>query len=468
MERGTEVSNTGSMRELMSGASRRTWVVRTGTLVPGALLTSAEARWQILGPKKTGSEAWERPRGKFLAGGNERRTAARCQAIPIGCGDEWRGRQERRMHKSGTTAVAYLSRPRHRILVRGGRRCGTNARSFTALGPGFWCHTGGRTSHKSRLIPPEIKTARHAERAGGRTNPGSQDAGTLTAENHHLHRQGPVQPAYSDSALGPPKGGDISGAGPGGPCRSSPIRSRPGCPTHRQKGGEPESNCKTINTASLFPPPPPARTANSQAPRAAIRTCQHLGHPLTCNGRHSCSPLIGRHRLSLASQLIRRRTVKEEKKKAIHRLTETSSSPWSSKYFNKILFPLSVSPSSPSSFFRMALRPAILLPSSFPAPVPIASAVCSRRLASTSTRGAGGPGHVTASGFRVENTLSTAGRIRRQPPDMFRRYAFGFAPVRQLSTMSSTTPIEDAIRSKVSLGHIFLEFCFGLSFGPAH
>lgn len=316
MERGTEVSNTGSMRELMSGASRRTWVVRTGTLVPGALLTSAEARWQILGPKKTGSEAWERPRGKFLAGGNERRTAARCQAIPIGCGDEWRGRQERRMHKSGTTAVAYLSRPRHRILVRGGRRCGTNARSFTALGPGFWCHTGGRTSHKSRLIPPEIKTARHAERAGGRTNPGSQDAGTLTAENHHLHRQGPVQPAYSDSALGPPKGGDISGAGPGGPCRSSPIRSRPGCPTHRQKGGEPESNCKTINTASLFPPPPPARTANSQAPRAAIRTCQHLGHPLTCNGRHSCSPLIGRHRLSLASQLIRRRTVKEEKKKS--------------------------------------------------------------------------------------------------------------------------------------------------------
>lgn len=100
----------------------------------------------------------------------------------------------------------------------------------------------------------------------------------------------------------------------------------------------------------------------------------------------------------------------------------------------------------------MAPRPAILLASSLPAPVPISSAVsCSRRFA-TSTAGA--PGHVTASGFRVDSPLlpiRTAGRIRRQPPDMFRRYAFGFAPVRQLSTMSSSaTPIEDAIRSKVT------------------
>lgn len=34
---------------------------------------------------------------------------------------------------------------------------------------------------------------------------------------------------------------------------------------------------------------------------------------------------------------------------------------------------------------------------------------------------------------------------------MFRRYALGFQPVKQMSTMSSSaTPIEDAIRSKVS------------------
>jgi len=34
---------------------------------------------------------------------------------------------------------------------------------------------------------------------------------------------------------------------------------------------------------------------------------------------------------------------------------------------------------------------------------------------------------------------------------MFRRYALGFSSVgRQLSTMSSSTPMEDAIRAKVS------------------
>ncbi|SPO02277.1 related to Putative DNA repair protein [Cephalotrichum gorgonifer] len=68
------------------------------------------------------------------------------------------------------------------------------------------------------------------------------------------------------------------------------------------------------------------------------------------------------------------------------------------------------------------------------------------------TEGAAALGHVTSSGFRVETNIK-AGGLRRQSGfgGMFRRYAFGLPPGRQLSTMSSsTTPIEDAIRSKVT------------------
>lgn len=44
---------------------------------------------------------------------------------------------------------------------------------------------------------------------------------------------------------------------------------------------------------------------------------------------------------------------------------------------------------------------------------------------------------------------------------MFRRYALGFQPVKQMSTMSSSaTPIEDAIRSKVSWGPFLCHYSY--------
>ncbi|PKS12781.1 hypothetical protein jhhlp_000992 [Lomentospora prolificans] len=62
------------------------------------------------------------------------------------------------------------------------------------------------------------------------------------------------------------------------------------------------------------------------------------------------------------------------------------------------------------------------------------------------------PRHRAGAGLGVNTTTNKLYRSSTYSSGMFRRYAFGFPPVRPLSAMSSTstTPIEDAIRSKIT------------------
>lgn len=292
----------------MSGTSRRAWVVRTGnSSFLARFLASAEARWQIavLGPEKTGSGVWERP-GGALGGGNGSGSdgsqvpgSSKRVSAPAGEADR----------KGGCTSLAQchrrvLSRQLHRYFMHRGHRCEVNARSFTALGLGFWCHTGGRTSHKSPpLIPPELEAAR---RRTGEPLPGR-------GNTNSTHARGPPPPppgtnqhnqpiAARRASPPPPKGGDISGAGPGGPpccIPQSPGRLDAQHTVHR-KGGEQRNQPATSDqhrfaAVPVTPPPAPraARTANSQ-PRpcsCSYMPTQHSRHAtLTRTERAFLSP----------------------------------------------------------------------------------------------------------------------------------------------------------------------------------
>lgn len=137
-------------------------------------------------------------------------------------------------------------------------------------------------SYKSQVTTSHTAGIRGGTRAGEPLPGNTNSARTTVPTARDQHNQ-PIAARRAD----PPKGGDISGAGPGGPpLLHSPISRPPGCPTHRPSKRRRARETKrqpAINTASPPLPSPrrpqvhaPPRTANSQ--RRPVQLLVHAQH----------------------------------------------------------------------------------------------------------------------------------------------------------------------------------------------